>query len=219
MRRRAQFGEVKISKQVLLAGALFLFGHQAVQAQTPQAALLTNPEPQALAATAARRILISIPDRKLALIEDGKVVKVYPIAVGKRSTPTPAGEFQIINRITDPTWYGHESGQPVPPGPENPLGSRWMGLSKKGYGIHGTNAPTSIGKRASHGCIRMAQSDLEELFELMRVGDVVVLEAQRTAEVAAVFTAPQTPATTPAAKPAAASVPVMVAAALPIGNF
>ena len=82
----------------------------------------------------------------------------------------------IINRVQHPTWYG-PSGV-VPPGKNNPLGSRWMGLSMKGYGIHGTNVPSSIGKAASHGCIRMRQTDLEELFELVTVGTIVELQSE-----------------------------------------
>ncbi len=192
MRRQTKATNLTAKIQWLLAGALFLAGHQLAQAQATPVPVTTNPEPRVFGFTAARRILISIPDRKLALIEDGQVVKVYRIAVGAPGTPTPEGEFQIINRITDPTWYGGK--KPVPAGPDNPLGTRWMGLNKKGYGIHGTNVPRSIGKRASHGCIRMAQADLEELFEIVRIGDVVVLEGQRTAEVAAVFGVPQVPA-------------------------
>jgi lipoprotein-anchoring transpeptidase ErfK/SrfK len=137
-----------------------------------------------------RRMVISISDRKLALIEDGRVVKIYPIAVGAPETPTPEGEFTVINRVTHPTWYGADDRKPVPPGPANPLGTRWMGLSKRGFGIHGTNAPKSIGKQASHGCIRMLKRDVEELFEQVRVGDLVELHGQRTAELAAIFGAP-----------------------------
>ena len=61
----------------------------------------------------------------------------------------------------------------IPPGKANPLGTRWIGLSRKGYGIHGTNNPRSIGRRASHGCIRMRNRDVEELFEMVAVGDRV----------------------------------------------
>jgi lipoprotein-anchoring transpeptidase ErfK/SrfK len=118
-----------------------------------------------------RRIVISIPERKLALIEGERTLKIYDIAVGKPSTPSPQGEFHIINRVQHPTWYGPDG--PVPPGAGNPLGTRWLGLSAKGYGIHGTNAPRSIGHAASHGCIRMRQQDLEELFELVEVGVTV----------------------------------------------
>jgi hypothetical protein len=102
-----------------------------------------------------RLLLVSLPDRQLALIENGQVNKVYLVAVGKDSTPSPTGSFRIVVRVTAPTYY-HE-GKVVVPGPKNPLGTRWMGLGYKGYGIHGTNAPNSIGKAASHGCIRMAK--------------------------------------------------------------
>src|SRR5689334_20875694 len=102
----------------------------------------------AVAQTASTRtILVSIPDRKLALIEDGKVIKVFPVAVGKASTPSPEGTFTIKSRLENPTYY--HKGMVVAAGPENPLGSRWMGLSQSGYGIHGTNVPSSIGKAAS----------------------------------------------------------------------
>ena len=135
--------------------------------------------------SSTRLIVISIPDRQLALIVDGEVVKVYPVAVGKDSTPSPEGEFTVISRNVDPTYY-HE-GKVVPPGKNNPLGTRWMGLDLKGYGIHGTNAPKSIGKAASHGCIRMAKKDLEELFTLVRVGDAVTIRGERDELVAQVF--------------------------------
>lgn len=118
-----------------------------------------------------RRLIISLQDRKLVLIDEGRVVRTYSIAVGKRTTPSPIGCFKILNRIEGPTYY--HAGVVVPPGKSNPLGSRWMGLSRLGYGIHGTNAPDSIGHAASHGCIRMRKHDVEELFELVRVGDSV----------------------------------------------
>lgn len=137
------------------------------------------------AQTPRRQVLVSIPDRKLAVIEDGRVVKVYPVAVGKRSTPSPSGEFEIVNRVSHPTYY--HKGTVIAPGPGNPLGSRWMGLNLKGYGIHGTNAPRSIGKPLSHGCIRMAKADLEEVFELLRVGDSVAIRAEADDETAQVF--------------------------------
>lgn len=132
-----------------------------------------------------RLLLISLPDRQLALIEDGQVKKVYPVAVGKESTPSPAGSFRIAARVVDPTYY-HE-GKVIAPGPRNPLGDRWMGLDRKGYGIHGTNAPQSIGKSASHGCIRMAKRDLEELFEMVKAGDAVEIRGERDAQTVAVF--------------------------------
>jgi hypothetical protein len=147
---------------------------------------------QAIAQTAAapqRKIVVSLQDRKLALVVDGQVVKVYPVAVGKSTTPSPVGTFSIERRVMNPT-YSH-NGKVVPPGPGNPVGTRWMGLSVHGYGIHGTNEPRSIGKAASHGCIRMAKADLEELYPLVQVGDTVELVGQPNAETAMIFGAPQ----------------------------
>jgi lipoprotein-anchoring transpeptidase ErfK/SrfK len=132
-----------------------------------------------------RTLLISIADRKLAVVENGAVQKIYPIAVGKNSTPSPTGSFLIVDRVTDPTYY--HAKVIVPPGPHNPLGTLWMGLSEKGYGIHGTNAPKSIGKAASHGCIRMARPDLEELFSHTKVGDAVLILGQRDNLTAQIF--------------------------------
>jgi lipoprotein-anchoring transpeptidase ErfK/SrfK len=134
---------------------------------------------------AKRRLIVSLPDRRLALLENGKVKKIYIVAVGKKSTPSPTGTFTIMSRVTNPS-YSHD-GKVVAPGPGNPVGTRWMGLSAKGYGIHGTNLPKSIGKAASHGCIRMRKSDLEELFAEVKTGDEVEIIGQRDAEIAAVF--------------------------------
>src|SRR5580692_9516302 len=135
-----------LSKWAMTAAVAVAFGLQ-LAAQAPQH---------------NRVVIVSLKDRKLALVEDGQVKKVYTVAVGKRSTPSPVGTFTIERRVANPT-YSHD-GRVVPPGPDNPVGSRWMGLSIHGYGIHGTNAPNSIGKAASHGCIRMAKADLEELY-------------------------------------------------------
>src|SRR5689334_20819193 len=137
------------------------------------------------AARPARRIVVSIPDRKLAVLEDDRVVKVYQTAVGKPATPSPEGTFTIVTQIPEPTWY--TKGRIVPPGKTNPLGTRWLGLSKKGYGIHGTNAPGSIGRNASHGCIRMKNHDVEELFEIVAVGDIVELMGERNEETERLF--------------------------------
>ncbi len=159
----------------------------------------------------ARRIVVSIPDKKLALIESGKVVKIFPTAVGAEKTPSPTGSFKIVARISDPTWY--HPGKVVPAGKNNPLGPRWIGLSLKGYGIHGTNNPRSIGHNASHGCIRMRNQDVETLFDMVSVGDSVELLGERTPETGDIFgpapavtaAAPIAPAPTPATSKAASS--------------
>jgi lipoprotein-anchoring transpeptidase ErfK/SrfK len=132
-----------------------------------------------------RRIIVSIPDRKLAVMENGRVTRVFRTAVGAPRTPSPTGTFQIVQRIPDPTWY--TKGRIVPPGKSNPLGTRWIGLSRKGYGIHGTSNPASIGRNASHGCIRLRNQDAEQLFAMVAVGDSVELRGERTPELDAIF--------------------------------
>jgi len=153
-----------------------------------------------------RVIVVSLEDRKLALVEDGQVKKVYSVAVGKPSTPSPVGTFTIERRVANPTY--HHNGKTVLPGPGNPVGTRWMGLSKHGYGIHGTNEPKSIGKAASLGCIRMSQADLEEFYGLVAAGDTVELVGERNEETAQLFGDGQNPA-------AATAKPIQTATAAP----
>ncbi|ELK48887.1 L,D-transpeptidase family protein [Halobacillus sp. ACCC02827] len=101
------------------------------------------------------RIDVSVNNRKLRLYNRNKLVKEYPIAVGKMLTTTPIGTFIIINKAPDPG---------------GPFGTMWMSLSKEHYGIHGTNNPSSIGKAVSKGCIRMHNEDVEELADIVPVG-------------------------------------------------
>ena len=133
----------------------------------------------------SRLVLVSIPDRKLAVVERGKVIRTFSVAVGAVNSPSPTGEFQIVARLKDPTYY--HPGVVIPPGPDNPIGPRWVGLNKKGFGIHGTNEPRSIGKAASHGCIRLRNREVVEFFRLVNVGDVVKIRAERDEEIARVF--------------------------------
>ena len=158
------------------------------------AQLLGKDESEAASRRAEREevprhvLVVSIPDRKLAVTEEGRVLKVYSVAVGAAVSPSPTGTMKIINKLIGPTYY--HQGKVIPPGRSNPLGDRWMGLNQKGYGIHGTNVPSSIGKAASHGCIRMGKHDVEELFNLARVGDAVEIHGERDAEVAEIFGSP-----------------------------
>jgi len=192
-----------LSKMVMMALVIVVLAAQVLAQRTQQ------PGPQqedSVAGVARRVIVVSLADHKLALVEDGQVKKIYTVAVGKPSTPSPVGTFTIERRVANPVY--HHSGKTVAPGPRNPVGTRWMGLSKHGYGIHGTNEPKSIGKAASHGCIRMAQADLEELYPLVAVGDTVELVGERNEETAQLFgggqnpTAPAQPTLTATAAPA-----------------
>lgn len=106
----------------------------------------------------AKEIIVDLSDRKLHLLEGGKVVKTYPIAIGKRLTGTPVGEYTIVNKV---------------PNPGGAFGVYWMGLSRPHYGIHGTNNPASIGKAVSHGCIRMQNHDVLALASQVSLGTSV----------------------------------------------
>jgi len=127
-------------------------------------------------------IVLNLAARTVRFYSNGRLLREYPCAVGKPATPTPVGEYTIICKVTDPAWHPPRGGTTVPPGPHNPLGSRWLGLSRRGYGIHGTNNPLSIGNAVSLGCIRMQEADIVELHDLVAVGLPVHL-VYATAEV------------------------------------
>ena len=182
---------MKVIRQSGLAAVVILVLGTQVMQGAAQTAVRSETQVQ-VAAGSTRTIIVSLQDHELALLENGQVKKVYPVAVGKPSTPSPTGTFTIARRVMNPT-YSHD-GRVVLPGPNNPVGTRWMGLSIKGYGIHGTNEPKSIGKAASHGCIRMAKPDIEELYALVQVGDTVELIGQRNEETAQLFNDRKNPA-------------------------
>jgi lipoprotein-anchoring transpeptidase ErfK/SrfK len=194
-------GAMATAKQLGLwaaaAMAAIVAAHAACAADQQTAKQAAENIPAAVQTAAKREIVVSLEDRKLALVENGQVVRIYPVAVGKSSTPSPVGSFTIARRVENPT-YQHD-GKTVPPGPGNPVGTRWMGLSDKahkihgGYGIHGTNEPRSIGKAASHGCIRMAKADLEDLYRQVQVGDTVELIGHRDEETARLLGGEQNP--------------------------
>ena len=128
-------------------------------------------------------ILVNLPQRKLFLIRSGDLVSAYPVAPGKPAFKTPTGGFQVQQMRENPTWYvpasiqqewaraGKVVKKAVPPGPGNPLGGYWIGMSFPSYGIHGTNAPLSIYDFQSRGCIRMHPDDAGDLFRQVKVGD------------------------------------------------
>jgi lipoprotein-anchoring transpeptidase ErfK/SrfK len=132
-----------------------------------------------------RRIVVCIARKKLVLLEGDKVIKIYQTAVGAPHSPSPVGRFSIVQRLSNPGYY--KPGIIIPPGEANPLGTRWLGLSVKGFGIHGTNEPKSIGKARSHGCIRLHNRDVEDLFTRVSVGDVVELCREADEQIAWVF--------------------------------
>lgn len=118
-------------------------------------------------------IVVDKSQNTLILKTGEEVVKTYTVSTGANNS-TPVGNFKVINRIKDPTWY--KAGAVVPPGsPENVLGSHWLGLDVTGYGIHGTTEPQSLGKQVTQGCVRMANKDVEELFNIVPAGTEVTI--------------------------------------------
>ncbi|HVS86505.1 MAG TPA: L,D-transpeptidase [Gaiellaceae bacterium] len=126
-------------------------------------------------------IVIKRASNRLTLFDGTKLVRAFKVATGQPQYPTPLGRFQIVVKWKNPTWYPPTQDawakglKPVPPGPDNPLGTRWMGLSVPGVGIHGTDEPASIGYSLSHGCIRMQVPDAEWLFDHVTVGTPVFI--------------------------------------------
>jgi lipoprotein-anchoring transpeptidase ErfK/SrfK len=144
--------------------------------------LITHPvRPKTTVASFGPVIVITRATNTLRLYDGRTLVRTFRVATGQAIYPTPAGLWHIVDKQRDPWWYPPTYDtwarglKPVPPGPDNPLGTRWMGLDAAGVGIHGTDAPTSIGYSASHGCIRMQVPDAEWLFERVHVGTPVVI--------------------------------------------
>ena len=126
-------------------------------------------------------IVIKRGTHQLTLYKGDSVQRQFGVATGQSVYPTPLGRFEIIVKLRDPWWYPPQGSawakgeKPVPPGPGNPLGTRWMGISSPNVGIHGTPNAASIGYSASHGCIRMRIPDAEWLFERVTVGTTVFI--------------------------------------------
>jgi len=125
-------------------------------------------------------LVIRRGSNRLFLYSGMRFLRVFGVATGQSVYPTPLGRFHIVVKWKHPWWYPPDSDwaqgqQPIPPGPGNPLGTRWMGLSASGVGIHGTPDPASIGYSVSHGCIRMLIPQAEWLFEHVRIGTTVFI--------------------------------------------
>ncbi len=120
-------------------------------------------------------IIVDKTQNRLFLKKGDEIFKSYIVSTGENNS-TPAGEFKIVNRLRNPVWYNKNIGAVIPPSsPKNYLGSRWLGLSIKGYGIHGTTEPDNLGKQVTKGCIRMRNRDVEELFDIVPIGTKVVI--------------------------------------------
>ncbi|HYF93197.1 MAG TPA: L,D-transpeptidase family protein [Symbiobacteriaceae bacterium] len=136
------------------------------------AAVETRPQGIGPAPPAPTGIVINLPARTLYWFVDGQVSRVFPVGVGRTTDQTPTGSYRIQNKAVHPWWQPPWGGAVVPPGPQNPLGTRWMAFNGS-YGIHGNNLPDSIGGTVSAGCIRMYNADVEWLYEQVKVGTPV----------------------------------------------
>lgn len=153
------FSRIVISIFVLLIFILLPISAAAQQSNSPQ-------------------IIINLPSRTLQLYYGNTMSKEYYVAIGKPSTPTPMGNFYIVSKERDPIWIPPGRNYVVMSGPDNPLGYRWMEFLPL-YGIHGTNAPWTIGMAVSNGCVRMLEEEAEELFDIVTNGTPVTITYER----------------------------------------
>jgi L,D-transpeptidase catalytic domain/Putative peptidoglycan binding domain len=138
-------------------------------------------EPEVTEKDLGHVIVIKRDSKTLLYYFGTKLKRSFRIATGQSSYPTPVGDFEIVTMQRNPWWYPPQGSdwaadaKPIPPGPGNPLGTRWMGISSPYVGIHGTPDAASIGYSASHGCIRMLIPQVEWLFERVDVGTPVFI--------------------------------------------
>lgn len=145
-------------------------------------------------ASVQRQLVLDRSARRLLVLEGGRELRRYPVAVGRPGWETPVGQFQVIELVADPIWEHPATGVQVPPGPANPLGSRWIGfhhdcLGRRGFngvevltvegcvssGFHGTPQRESVGRAVSHGCVRLFDEHVRDLFELVELGTPVTV--------------------------------------------
>lgn len=146
----------------------------------PVGAQMVIPSRWVIPQTLAGGILINLAELRLYwFARDGAAVMTFPVAIGDTGTVTPTGIFKISAKLTRPAWYVPPSLQhkysllTIPPGPDNPLGSFWLGLGQSRYGIHGSDVPWSIGRLVTNGCIRMYPEDIALLFDRVEKGTPV----------------------------------------------
>lgn len=136
-----------------------------------------QPSDPAVAETTVRLVL-NLTKRRVYVYQDDQVISSYPVAIGKPGWETPVGEFKVLNMEMNPTFKSFKSGRIIPPGPDNPLGVRWISIwtdGKTQLGFHGTNQPELIGQAVSHGCIRMHNRDVVKLYAQVKPGVAVTV--------------------------------------------
>lgn len=164
---------------------LISFPHDSQEQSIPQTKVKTDKttlrnfflsQPVNRPITSQLKLVIKLADRRVYLYQNQTLLNSYPIAVGKAGWETPLGNYQIIQKIVQPIWQHPFTGEVIPPGPDNPLGERWIGFwtdGKNYIGFHGTPDEHTVGSAASHGCIRMLNQDVLKLFEQVAIGTPV----------------------------------------------
>ena len=140
-----------------------------------------KPTPAAAqpSAESSAQLVLSLSQRSLEVRYADQPAVRYEVAVGQADWQTPTGEFQVVNKIENPAWQHPITKDEVPPGPDNPLGARWIGFWSDGQaqiGFHGTNQEELIGEAVSHGCVRMRNQDIQDLYQRVEVGTAVKVE-------------------------------------------
>ncbi|MGA1409588.1 MAG: L,D-transpeptidase [Prochlorotrichaceae cyanobacterium] len=144
--------------------------------QTPAQILAQNQE----ALAQQPELIVDLSDRKLYVYQGKTLQKTYPIAIGQTGWETPKGIFQVMDKQKDPAWKHPITGKVIPPGEENPLGNAWVGFwYNEGYhiGFHGTAQEQEMGQAISHGCVRLLNDDILELYDRVEVGWIVTVRA------------------------------------------
>ncbi len=127
------------------------------------------------------RLILKLKQRKLYVYQGESLLNTYRVAVGKTKWETPTGNFKVMDMIKNPGWTNFKTGKRIPPGPNNPLGERWIAFWTDGndyIGFHGTPNRDSVGQAVSHGCVRMYNEDVRELYDLVTLGTEVIVEKE-----------------------------------------
>ncbi|MGK7931277.1 MAG: L,D-transpeptidase [Microcystaceae cyanobacterium] len=127
----------------------------------------------------ATHLVLSLQEKKVYAYQNSQLLKSFPVAIGKKGWETPKGNFKVLQLVKDPVWQNPWNGKISPPGPNSPLGERWIGFwtdGKNYIGFHGTPGEHLIGQAVSHGCVRMRNKDIKELFELVPMGIPVTVK-------------------------------------------
>ena len=147
-----------------------------VTSPVEEAAIPTAPENNQ---TLATHVVLNRKERRVYVYQDDQVIANYRVAIGRPGWETPKGNFSVIQMVEDPQWKNPWNGRVSAPGPNSPLGERWIGFSREGgkyIGFHGTPGEHVMGQAVSHGCVRMRNRDVKELYELVQNGIPVIVQ-------------------------------------------